>query len=76
MRAVGFLGLALVVLGLVVALLSLGTRCYAQVIPGLPPEGLSCDQTAWIAAGGMVVFLLGVVLLVRSTRVPRGPHAP
>ena len=74
MRAIGFLGLALVLVGLAVAFLSLGTHCYAEVIPGIPPEGLSCDQTVVIAAGGMVVFLFSVVLSVRGSRAPPGPR--
>jgi len=75
-RTIGFAGLALVVVGLAVALLSLGSRCYTQVIPGLPPGGLSCDQTVFIAAGGMVAFLVGVVLTVQGGRASREPREP
>jgi hypothetical protein len=54
--------------GVAVALVSLGTPCYATTVPGIPPSGYSCQETFVIAAGGAIVAFFGVVLAVRGRR--------
>jgi hypothetical protein len=68
MRTSGILGIALLLVGLIVALVSLGSPCYALVVPGLPSTGASCGETFTIAAGGVALFAIGVILAVRGRR--------
>jgi hypothetical protein len=68
MRRSGLVGILLLVAGVIIALVSLGSRCYSTVIPGIVPSGPSCDETLWVAVGGAFIALFGVVLTVRGTR--------
>ena len=74
MRPSGILGLVLIAVGLIVAVLSWGARCYAQVIPGLAPSGPGCNETATITAAGLLVFVLGIVLTLRGRRSGESPR--
>ena len=68
MRRSGVVGVLLLVAGVIIALVSLGSRCYTTVIPGIVPSGPSCNETLWVAVGGAIIALFGVVLTVRGTR--------
>jgi hypothetical protein len=68
MRRSGLVGILLLVAGVIIAVVSLGTRCYATVVPGIVPSGPSCSETLWVAVGGAFIALFGVVLTVRGHR--------
>jgi hypothetical protein len=68
MRTWGAVGVVLILAGMVVALASLGSQCYATTIPGVVPSGPSCDETFVIAAGGVLSASFGVILAVRRPR--------
>ena len=57
-------GVGVIVLGLIVAIVSIGTHCYTTIIPGVPPSGVSCSEIDLLAAGGLVLFVGGVVLAI------------
>jgi hypothetical protein len=63
------LGIFLILAGWAVALVTLGSYCYAVVIPGLPTHGPSCDQSVLFGAAGLAVALVGVVLVFSGWRL-------
>lgn len=68
MRASVVLGAVLIVVGIAVAFVALGSHCYTTVIPGLAPSGPSCNETVLFGAAGLILFVLGIVLVFLGRR--------